>query len=57
MKGDECVADIDIDDAAGLRHIFQVVQNALPGNSTHPYAIHDILVAYQKLDPLYTFVV
>ncbi len=57
MKGDECVADIDIDDAAGLRHIFQVVHNALPGNSTHPYAIHDILIAHQKLDPRYTFVV
>lgn len=57
MKGDECVADVDIDDAAGLRHIFQVIHNALPGNSTHPYAIHDILVAHQKLDPRYMFVV
>lgn len=57
MKGDECVADIDIDDAAGLRHVFQVIHNALPGNSTHPYAIREILVAHQKLDPRYSFIV
>lgn len=55
IKGDECVADIDIDDASGLEHVFQVIHNALPGNSTHPYAIHNILLAYQKLDPGYTF--
>jgi hypothetical protein len=56
MKGDECVADIDIDDASGLEHFFQVLNNMLPGNSTHPYTIHEILVAYQKIDPGYTFV-
>ena len=56
MKGDECVADIDIDDASGLEHFFQVVNNMLPGNDTHPYTIREILIAYQKLDPGYTFV-
>jgi hypothetical protein len=56
MKGDECVADIDIDDAKGLEHFFQVLNNMLPGNDTHPYTIHEILIAYQKLDPGYTFV-
>jgi hypothetical protein len=56
MKGDECVADIDIDDAAGLKHIFQVLNNMLPGNDTHPYTIQQILIAHQKLDPGYTFV-
>jgi hypothetical protein len=56
MKGDDCVADIDIDDAKGLEHFFQVVNNMLPGNSTHPYTIHDILIAHQQLDPGYTFV-
>jgi hypothetical protein len=56
MKGDECVADVDIDDASGLEHVFQVIENALPGNSTHPYNIHQILVAHQKLDPGYRFV-
>ena len=57
MKGDDCVADIDIDDASGLKHIFQVINNMLPGNDTHPYTIHEILIAHQKLDPGYTFVV
>ncbi|HEY0097715.1 MAG TPA: hypothetical protein VGB76_02075 [Pyrinomonadaceae bacterium] len=56
MKGDDCVADIDIDDASGLQHIFQVLNNMLPGNDTHPYTIHEILIASQKLDPGYTFV-
>lgn len=57
LKGEECVIDVDIDDAAGLKHVFQVIHNALPGNSTHPYAIHNLLVVHQKLDPGYTFVV
>ena len=55
MKGDECVADIDIDDAAGLGHVFQVLRNALTNRATHPYDIHEILLFHQKLDPLYTF--
>jgi hypothetical protein len=56
MKGDACVADIDLDDAAGLEHVFQVVRNKLSGSPTHPYNIHEILVQHQKLDPGYTFV-
>lgn len=57
MNGDDCVADVDIDDAGGLEHIFQVLRNKLSGRPTHPYNIHEILVAHQKLDPGYTFVV
>lgn len=57
MKGEDCVADIDIDDASGLEHVFQVVRNKLSGKPTHPYSIHEILVAHQKLDPGYTFVI
>jgi hypothetical protein len=55
MNGDDCVADIDIDDANGFEHIFQVLRNKLSGEPTHPYNIHEILVGYQKLDPGYTF--
>jgi hypothetical protein len=55
MKGDECVADIDIDDAGGLGHIFQVLKNHFTGNPTHPYNIHQILVQHQHLDPGYRF--
>lgn len=55
MKGDDCVSDIDIDDAAGIEHLFQVVRNKLSGDPTHPYNIHQILVGHQQLDPGYTF--
>jgi hypothetical protein len=55
-NGEAFKADIDIDDAGGLEHVFQVLRNKLSGNPTHPYNIHDILVAYQHLDPGYTFV-
>jgi hypothetical protein len=47
------VADVDIDDAAGLEHVFQVLRNALTKQPTHPYCIHQILVAHQRLDPGY----
>jgi hypothetical protein len=56
MKGDDCVVDIDIDDAGGFEHFFQVLGNALSGKPTDPYNIHEILVATQGLDPGYTFV-
>jgi hypothetical protein len=55
VKGDEWVADIDIDDAAGLVHIFQVLKNHFTGEPTHPYNIHEILVKHQHLDPGYRF--
>ena len=42
-----------IDDAQGFEHIFQVVRNAVTGQPTHPYNIHEILVAYQEIDPGY----
>ncbi len=51
------MADIDIDDAAGIEHIFQVIRNSFPGQSTHPFDIHQILVSYQKIDPGYSFMV
>jgi hypothetical protein len=55
-KGAEMVADIDIDDAAGLAHVFQVARNALTDAPTHPYNIRDILLRYQEIDPGYRFV-
>lgn len=55
QKGNEFVADIDIDDAAGIEHVFQVLHNHFTGDPTHPYNIHEILVAHQHLDPKYTF--
>lgn len=56
-RGDEWRADIDIDDAAGLEHVFQVVRNTVTGQPTHPYDIHQILIHHQKLDPGYALLV
>ena len=52
----ECRADVDIDDAAGLGHVFQVARNHLTGDPTHPFNIHQILIAHQHLDPGYRLV-
>lgn len=57
LKDNECVVDIDIDDAGGLGHVFQVLRNKFTGSPTNPFVIHDILLAAQKLDPGYRFVV
>ena len=54
-RGEEYVADIDIDDAGGLAHIFQVLRNHFTGEPTHHYNIHEILVQHQHLDPGYRF--
>ena len=55
MNGEDCLVDVDIDDAGGLEHIFQVLGNKLSGSPTHPYNIREILVGHQKLDPGYSF--
>jgi hypothetical protein len=52
-NGADWVADIDIDDANGLAHIFQVLRNHLTDRPTHPYDIHQILIRHQKLAPGY----
>ncbi len=51
----EWSVDMDIDDAQGFEHIFQVIHNTVTSQPTHPYNIHEILVRYQELDPGYTF--
>jgi hypothetical protein len=48
--------DMDIDDAQGFDHIFQVVGNFF-GGPTHPYNIHEILIADQELDPGYRLII
>jgi len=50
-KADQFVADIDIDDANGFAHLFQLLKNI--GGRTHPYNIHQILVQSQEIDPGY----
>ena len=53
--GSGFIVDIDIDDAGGLAHLFQVARNALSGRPTHPFDIHEILIRHQKVDPAYSF--
>jgi hypothetical protein len=53
-NGDDWRADIDIDDAGGLGHVFQVLRNELTHKPTHPYDIREILIYHQRLDPGYT---
>jgi hypothetical protein len=48
----EYAVDIDIDDAQGFEHAFQVVRNTFSG-PTHPYNIHEVLLAKQHLDSGY----
>lgn len=52
-NGTDWRADIDIDDANGLAHVFQVLRNELHDRATHPYDIHQILRLFQRLDPGY----
>lgn len=56
-NGSDWRADIDIDDANGLEHLFQVLQHQITDSNTHPYDIRDILIAHQKLDPGYELLV
>ena len=54
--GDDYAADVDIDDAQGFEHIFQVLRDTVEG-PTHPYNIHDILLRQMpRIDPGYGFV-
>jgi hypothetical protein len=54
---DDAGDDIDIDDAGGILHVFQVLRNAVTGRPTHPYDIHEILLAHQGIDPGYQLLV
>lgn len=49
-------ADVDIDDAAGLGHVLQVVRNSVTQSPTHPFNINQILVRHQNLDAGYRLV-
>ena len=50
-KGDNFAADVDIDDANGFAHVFQLINNL--SGPTHPFNIQQILVRTQELDPGY----
>jgi hypothetical protein len=46
--------DADIDDAAGIEHVFQVIGNIFKKDGTDPYDIHEILTFFQGLDVNYS---
>lgn len=46
------LVDVDIDEASGLEHAFDVIGHAFSGG-THPYDIHQILLAQQIVNPGY----
>jgi hypothetical protein len=53
--GDDYLVDVDIDEANGIEHVFEVVRNQVTG-LTNPYDVREILIASQGLDPGYSFV-
>ena len=55
----QLAADIDIDEASGISHGFEVIRNALFEKRTNPYLIREFLLAADRrkrtLDPGYRF--
>ena len=47
------LVDADLDDHAGVEHWIDVFRHKLTGEDTHPYNIHEILMAFQGIDPGY----
>ncbi len=56
----ELAADIDIDEARGLQHGFEVLRNKIGKRRTNPYLVREMLLAgdplRRSLDPKYRFV-
>jgi hypothetical protein len=49
----EFMIDADLDNARGIKHAFQVIDHALTGGQTHPFDVHQLLLATQGVDPGY----
>jgi hypothetical protein len=52
--GNDYLVDMDIDEAEGILHVFEVIRNVFTG-LTNPYNVREILAAAQNLKPLYGF--
>ncbi len=50
---DDVIVDVDIDEASGIEHWFEVARNTLTGHKTHPYDIREILIDHQLISPRY----
>ena len=53
--GNDYLVDMDIDEAQGIGHVFEVAHNFLNQSLTSPYNVREILAVAQNLKPLYTF--
>jgi hypothetical protein len=55
----ELAADIDIDEAAGIEHGFEVIRNSVKRSRTNPYLVRELLLLVDPvekvLDPGYRF--
>lgn len=53
-------ADVDIDEASGIEHGFEVIRNTLTNGRTNPYTVRELLLlaggAERAIDPGYRFV-
>jgi hypothetical protein len=59
INSDVMWADIDIDEASGFEHGFEVIRNAVVDGRTNPYLIRELLLLaldHQTIDPGYDFV-
>jgi hypothetical protein len=59
IDSDVMWADIDIDEASGFEHGFEVIRNAIVDGRTNPYLIRELLLLaldHQSIDPGYDFV-
>jgi hypothetical protein len=51
---EELIVDVDMDEAKGIEHAFEVLRHKFTGAKTHPYDIHQILAYfYPSVDPGY----
>ena len=51
---EDYLADIDLDDHAGIKHAVDVLKHIISDKNTDPYDIHEILQYFQSLDPEYS---
>lgn len=59
IAADVMWADIDIDEASGFEHGFEVIRNAVTDGRTNPYLVRELLLlsmVNQPIDPGYDFV-
>jgi hypothetical protein len=54
--GDETVVGMDIDLKSGLAKGFDLIRRAVTRQIVHPYAVQQVLIATQRIDPGYRLI-